>query len=183
MGDRLINDIDLHGAGLKSQCLHLGGTFHIEHYSRDGVLLDKWDAKNVVTDEGINHALNVIFNGATQVGTWYVGLFTANYTPISSDTAATFPGSATEATTQYSEGARQTYVEAASTAKSITNSASKAVFTAASSATFYGAFLSSVSTKGATTGVLMAAAKFPTSKSLEVGEQLVVTYTINGASA
>lgn len=168
-------------AGLVGQSLHLGGVFHVEQY-RNGVLIDEWDTKNVVTDEGINHSLNVTFNAQSQVTTWYVGLFVNNYTPVSGDTAATFPGSAGEATTQYSEGSRQTYVEAASTAKSITNSANKATFTAAATVTVYGAFLSSVATKGATTGVLMAAAKFATAKALETGDQLLVTYTINGSS-
>lgn len=167
--------------GLPAQSLHLGGRFHVEHY-RNGRLIDEWDTKNVVTDEGINHALNVIFNGASQVPTWYIGLFINNYTPVSGDTAATFPSSAGEATTQYSEGARQTYVEATSTAKSITNSANKATFTAAAAVTVYGALLSSIATKGGTTGVLMAAAKFATAKALEIGDQLLVTYTINGSS-
>ncbi len=170
-------------AGLPAQSLHIGGAFHVEHY-RDGVLIDEWDSKNVVTDEGINHALNVIFNGASAVTTWYIGLFINNYTPVAGDTASGFPATAGEATTQYSEGARQTYVEATSTAKSITNSANKATFTAASATTVtvYGAFLSSVSTKGGTSGILMAASKFATAKPLEGGDQLLVTYTINGSS-
>lgn len=177
-----MSEIQATHAGLPAQSLHLGGVFHVEHY-RNGVLIDTWDSKNVVTDEGINHALNVIFAGATPVTTWYVGLFVNNYTPVAGDTAATFPATAGEATTQYSEGARQTYVEATSTAKSITNSASKATFTAASAVTIYGAFLSSISTKGGTSGVLMAGSKFATAKALEAGDQLLVTYTINGASA
>lgn len=177
-----MSEIQAIHAGLPAQSLHLGGVFHVEHY-RDGVLIDSWDSKNVVTDEGINHALNVIFAGATPVTTWYIGLFVNNYTPVSGDTAAGFPATAGEATTQYSEGARQAYVEATSTSKSITNSANKATFTAASDFTVYGAFLSSISTKGGTSGVLMAASKFPTAKPLEAGDQLLVTYTINGASA
>ena len=173
--------VDLHGAGLAGAPLYLGGVFHVEHV-RDGVVIDTWQHGNVVTDEGINHSLNVIFNGATQVATWCIGLFVGNYTPIAADTAATFPSTATEATTQYTEGARQTYVEATSTAKSITNSASKATFTCGTAMTVYGAFLSSVSTRGGTSGVLMAAAKFSSAKTLEVNDQLLVTYTINGSS-
>ena len=61
--------VDLHGAGLAGAPLYLGGVFHVEHV-RDGVVIDTWQHGNVVTDEGINHSLNVIFNGATQVGQW-----------------------------------------------------------------------------------------------------------------
>lgn len=167
--------------GLPAQPLHLGGAFYFEHY-RNGKLIDAWDSKNVVTDEGINHALNVIFSGATQVTTWYIGLFGNNYTPVTGDAAASFPATAGEVTAQYSESARPAYVEAASTAKSITNAANKATFTAASGFTAYGAFLSSVATKGGTSGVLMAASRFSTVKTLAAGDQVVVTYTINGAS-
>lgn len=168
--------------GLQNASLHLGGVFHVEQY-RAGVLVDEWDSKNVVTDEGINHALNVVFNAATQVSTWYLGVFVNNYTPVAADTAATFPGSAGEATTQYSEGSRPTYVEATSTAKSISNVANKATFTFTSDCTVYGALLSSNATKGGTSGVLMCASKFSTSKAITAGDTLLVTYTINGASA
>lgn len=176
-----MSEIQAIHAGLPAQSLHLGGIFHVEHY-RDGELIDTWDSKNVVMDEGINHSLNVIFNGAAQVTTWYVGIFGNNYTPVSTDTAASFPATAGEVTTQYSEGARPAYVEAASTAKSITNAANKAVFTAVSGFTAYGAFLASVATKGGTSGVLMAASRFSTIKTLAAGDQIVVTYTINGTS-
>ena len=135
-----------------------------------------------ITNEGVNHLLNVGFNGATQVTNWYVNLFSNNYTPLITDTAASFPLPAGEVTTQISEGARQAYVEAPSTAKSISNAANKAVFTAASAFTAYGAELTSVSTKGSTSGILFAAGKFPTAKPLEVDDQLLVTVIINGSS-
>ena len=136
--------------------------------------------KMAVTNEGLNHLFNVGFGGASQVNPWYVNLFSSNYTPLSADTAATFPASAGEVTTQITEGSRQAFVEAPSTAKVITNAANKAVFTAASSFTAYGAMLASVSTKGSTSGILFAAGKFPIAKPLEAGDQLVVTVEIVG---
>ena len=136
-----------------------------------------------ITNEGINHMLNVTFKGATPATAWYLSLFTNNYTPVTSDTAASYPGTAGEATTQISEGTRQAYSPATSTAQSLTNSASKATFTAAASFTAYGAGVHSSAVKGGTSGVLFCAAKFPTAKALEAGDQLLVTATINGASA
>ena len=136
-----------------------------------------------VTNEGINHILNVEFKGATQVTSWYMNLFTYNYTPVVGDTAASFPTTAGEATMQISEGARQAFNPATSTAQSLTNTASKATFTAATTFTAYGAGVYSSAVKGGTSGVLFCASKFPTAKSLEAGDQLLVTATINGASA
>lgn len=136
-----------------------------------------------VTNEGINHALNVEFKGAAQVTSWYMNLFTNNYNPVVGDTAASFPATAGEATMQISEGTRQAFNPATSTAQSLTNSASKATFTAATAFTAYGAGIYSSAVKGGTSGVLFCASKFPTAKSLETGDQLLVTATINGASA
>ena len=136
-----------------------------------------------VTNEGINHMFNVEFKGATQVTSWYMSLFTNNYTPVVGDTAASFPATAGEATTQISEGTRQAFNPATSTAQSLTNSASKATFTAATTFTAYGAGVYSSAVKGGASGVQFCALKFPTAKPLEAGDPLLVTATINGASA
>ena len=174
--------VDLHGFGLPAQSLHLGGAFHFEQY-RNGKLIDEWDSKNVVTNAGINHALNVVFAGATPVSPWYVSIFVNAYTPIITDTSANFVADAGEATDKYSESARPAFVEAASTAKSITNAANKAQFTCSTAATINGAALYSSAIKGSTSDILMAASRFATGKPMEVGDLLLVTYTINGASA
>lgn len=158
----------------------IGGVFTVEHI-RDGVLIDTWTSKNLVCNEGLNHVLNTEFNGTTQVGTWYVGLFEGNYTPVSTVTAATITAASTECTA-YDETVRQTYVEASATAQVTTNSASKATFTMNATKTIYGAFLVSASAKSATTGVLFAATQFTASKAVVATDQLLVTYTITASS-
>lgn len=140
-------------------------------------LVDKWSSHNLVVNEGLNHMLDVVLHNGTQVTTWYVGVFEGNYTPVAGDTAATFPTNATECTA-YDEATRQAYNEAAPSSQSITNSASKATFTFNASKTIYGGFLSSVSTKGGTTGTLMAADRAATSKLVVAADQLLVTYTL-----
>jgi hypothetical protein len=150
--------------------------------------LDERTDHNILTDEGLNHLLNVGFNGATATGTWYLALFSGNVTPAANWTAANFTATATEITSGtegYTESVRQTYNEATSTAKSITNNASKAAFTfaTASSVTVWGAALLSVSTKGGTTGVLMSAGKFNTARVLYNTDVFNLGYTINLTSA
>jgi len=160
--------------------LKVGGFFTLEHY-REGELIAATEDHNLVTNEGLNHILNVEFGGATQVGTWYIGLFEGNYTPVATVTAATIAAAATE-TTAYDEPSRVAYNEAAASGQSMTNSANKATFTMNATKTIYGAFLISNSAKSATTGTLFAASKFASSKAVVAGDQLLVTYTLNASS-
>lgn len=159
----------------------LGGVFHFEQY-RDGVKIDEWDSENIVVNEGLNHILDVVLHASTQAATWYVGLFEGNYTPVATDTAANITANSTECTA-YDETNRVTWVEAAASSQSITNSANKATFTINATKTIYGAFLISDNTKSGTSGTLLAASKFAASRSVVATDVLLVTYTISAASA
>lgn len=159
----------------------IGGVFTYEH-RRDGEIVSVERCRNIITNQGLNHALDVILHGTTAVSPWYVGVFEGNYTPVAGDTAATFPANATESTA-YDEATRQEYVEAAASSQSTTNSASKATFTFNATKTIYGAFMSSVSTKSSTAGTLLAANKAGTAKSVVDDDQLLITYTLSMTSA
>jgi hypothetical protein len=159
----------------------VGGVFHGQ-LIRDGKVIDEFEDHNLVVNEGLNHILNVEFNGLTQVTTWYLGIFEGNYTPVSSVTAATIAAASTECTA-YAAATRPEYVEATSTAQSTTNSASRASFVFNATKTIYGAFLVSTSTKSGTSGALFSAARFGSSKSVTSGDELLLTYTFNAASA
>jgi len=164
-----------------SQRATVGGVFTIEHV-RDGKVIDKWEEPNIVVNEGLDDLLDVHLHGSTQHTTWYIGIFEGNYTPVATDTAANIASNATESTA-YTESVRQTWVEAAASGQSITNSANKATFTINATKTIYGAFLVSDSTKSGTSGVLFAATKFSASRSVVATDQLLVTYTVSAASA
>jgi hypothetical protein len=145
--------------------------------------VDQERLHNLVPLEGRQHILSVIGNAGTQITTWYVLIFEGNYTPVSGDTMATFPASATECTA-YTAATRPEWVEAAPSAGVITNSASKAEFTANATKTVYGAALSSSSVKGGTSGTLLSAGRFATSKTVDSGDVLRVTgnLTLNSSS-
>lgn len=131
--------------------------------------------ENLVPTEGLNHFLNVVLKGAGQVTTWYIGLYGNNYDPQATDTMATFPGTAGEVTTQYTEATREEFVEGTVAAGAVDNSASPAEFTFTETDTVYGGFISSVSTKGSTSGTLLSAVKFATAKSMAADGVLRVT--------
>lgn len=160
--------------------LIVGGVFH-GRIIRAGKLVDEWFDPNIVTNEGLNYMLGVMFNSQSATTTWYLAPFEGNYTPIAGDTAATFPASATECTA-YTQSTRVPYSAAAAASQIVTNTASPATFTFNATKTIYGASLNSISTKSSTSGKLFAAARFSTSKSVVNGDQLLLTYQFTASS-
>lgn len=185
----LINDIRRYGFELGDGGLvvprtgvMVGGVFDYERRhlgNRDDA--EFWSSHNLVVDQGLHHILDVVMHASTQVTAWYTGLFEGNYAPVAGDTAATFPASATECTA-YDEATRVAYNEAAAAAKVTTNAANRAEFTINATKTIYGGFLSSVSTKGATTGTLLAADRGSVAKSVVDNDVLLVTYSLTLAA-
>ncbi len=162
----------------------VGGMWEVVCRRPDGTI--KWTERvhNLITNEGLDHILDVVLHAATQITDWYVAIFEDDHTPASSDTYAT-PGY-TECTA-YDEAARQEYEEAAASSQSITNSANKATFTMSATKTIYGAALvgggTDGSTKGNTAGggTLLCAAQFSSSRGVEDDDTLEVTYTVSAA--
>jgi len=157
-----------------------GGVFHCK-IIRAGKIIDEWFDPNVVVNEGLNYMLDVMFNGSSPTTTWYLAPFEGNYTPIATDTAATFPASATESTA-YTQSTRVQYVTAAAAAQTVTNTAAPSTFTFNATKTIYGASMNSISTKSSTAGKLFAAARFSTSKSVASSDQLLMTYQFTASS-
>lgn len=148
---------------------------------RDGKIIDEFSEPNLVVNQGLNALLDIMFAGSTQVTTWYLGVFEGNYTPVASVTAATITSASTESTA-YASATRPAYVEAAASSQSITNSANRASFVFNASKTIYGAFLISDNTKSGTSGTLFSAARFSSSKAVENGDELLLTYTFTASS-
>jgi len=158
----------------------LKGTYHGQ-LVRDGEIIDEFDNKNLVVNEGLDALLNIMFHNDTQIATWNLGLFEGNYTPVAGVTAATIATDATESTA-YDESSRPAFNEAAASGQQIDNTNNRATFTFNASKTIYGAFLISDSTKGGTSGTLFSAARFSSSKSVVSGDQLLLAYTFTATT-
>ncbi len=152
-----------------------GGTFFVECYDKHG--RKKWEdkAKNVVTDTGIKHMLDVVFAGGTQTNPWYTGLLAT--TDITDTDILGGISLATEFT-----GNRPAYVDVVST-KSVTNTAGKSTFTCdKDGTTVEGAILASSNSMKGTTGILLSGGVFSGGvKVTDSGDKLIVTYTFSGA--
>lgn len=165
----------------------VGGKFLVS-LVREGKVIDEFESKNVVVNEGLNYLLNTALDGLAAQTAWYIGLFTGNYVPLATDTAATIPTSATE-TAAYTSATRPVWTppNGGATAQEIDNSASKATFTMNAAAAVYGAFLISSNTINnttvATAGVLFAASQFSSPRSVVANDQLLITYAVSAVSA
>lgn len=163
---------------MQKDCIRVGGVFTFECYGPDGTLKWKDEAKNLVTNVGLQHILDILFVSATtQIDPWYVGLTDGTPTVAAGDTSASHVGW-TEVTA-YTDN-RKAYVDVRS-GQSVTNSASKASFAInADTTTIGGAFLDSAAT--GTAGTLLCAAAFTGGdKSADSGDTLEVTYTFSAA--
>jgi hypothetical protein len=160
----------------------LSSRWLVEHFRKGKKIAERIE-ENLVPNEFINYALDAVLSGGTAIATWYVALFSNNFTPVSVNTYAT-PGY-TEATS-YTESDRQVWSEAGVSAKSITNSAAKASFTMNGNDTsIYGASLVTVATKGdaAGGGVLGPVAQFSGGAITGIvnTDVIKVTITVNGS--
>lgn len=142
---------------------------------------------NTFTTEGIARILNIIFHDISKTGAeiMYVGIFKNNVTPAVGNTAAACLGAAgtygaCQETTDMDEDAFQAYTTVDTATATITNSATgTADFTIAATITLYGAFMTTISDPTSTTGYLIAAKKFTSSRSVIDNDAVSVTYTIS----
>ena len=160
----------------------LGGKFITECYDSQGNL--KWVdmTHNIITTEGLNRILNVMFAGTTQIATWYAGLVETNTTATAT---MNYDVPIFTESISYDEATRPAYVEVPSTAGSLTNAASKATFTINNTKTMYGAALFSATTKGShdagANNVLFSYAVFATSRAVVAADVINLTYVVSAA--
>lgn len=152
-------------------------------YLHDVNGLDEQFSPNLLPDEGLIYLLTTGLNNGTKLPTWYVSIYGANYTPLAALTAASYPGTASEITSNsegYSEATRPVWTPTAPTTPLIDNLANKAVFTivTASSLTINGAALTSDATKGSVTGKLVSATKFPAARMMYNTDAFNIAYRV-----
>lgn len=137
-----------------------------------------WEKKhhlNGDTTVGLNDVLNVYFDSGTQKTSWFAGLINnSGFTALAaSDTMSSHAG--WSESTDYSEGTRPAWNPGAASGGVMTGPAIS--FSINGTVTIKGSFLVSNSTKGGTTGILMATDAFDSNQSMTNGQTLNVTWT------
>lgn len=155
--------------------------YQIECLGPDGKL--KWSEEfhNLVVDEGLDDNLDKYFKGSAYTASHFVGLTDGTPTPAAGDDMTTHAGW-TEIT-NYSEGTRPALVLGTVASQSVDNSASKASYSVNATVTIGGAFTTTNSTKGGSTGTLYGIGAFSGGdKSADNGDTLNVTVTLTAAA-
>lgn len=145
----------------------VGFTYEVTQISPSGVVIAHEKVHNLMPNEGIKHIIDILFNNGTQE-TWYIGCYTNQYTPLATDTAATFTGNAGEIDS-YTAAARPKFTPIVSEdGLSVTNTGSEAEFVFNAISNVKGLFISSSSEKMGVGGILLSAALLTTAKAMEV---------------
>jgi hypothetical protein len=151
-----------------------------ECFDADGNLRWREEVENLVTNVGLNDLLDKYLKGSSYTAAFYVGL-KGTGTIAAADTMSSHAGW-TEDTT-YSNSTRPALTLGSVASQSVDNSASKAAFTINGTTTIYGAFVTTNSTKGGSTGVLYGAADFGASRAVLSGDTLNVTITLTASAS
>jgi hypothetical protein len=135
--------------------------YEVECVGPDGSVKWRDIFENLVTDVGRDDVLDKYFKGASYTAAWFVGLIDADgfTTGVDAgDTAASHGGWAES--TEYSNATRPALTLGAVATQSVDNSASKAAFNINAATTIKGCFVTTLNTKGGTTGILYSAGLF-----------------------
>lgn len=147
-------------------------TFEFECFDREGNLKWRETVRNTVVTDGKNSLLDIYFDAAAQITTWYLGLKGAG-TVAAGDTLASHAGWSELSSYTGNRGAI-TWGEPSSGSLAASSAVSFAI---TGSMTVAGAFIASAAT--GTVGVLYSAGDFSASRSVVNGDTLNVTPTVS----
>lgn len=141
-------------------------------------------ANNTVTLECLDDMLTVYLGNGGQTNAFYIAPFINNVAPSSALTGATFAATQGEYV-GYTAATRLAWTpDGPSVGQTMGNTAAPAMFViGAAAATVSGAGLLTTSTKGATTGKLVAAALFATPNALNPASKLSIEYSLSATAA
>lgn len=160
----------------------LKGKWDVVCRGKDGKVKWRDTIENLVTNGGEDMMLDVGLSGAAAITSWFVGLTDGTPTVAEGDTPASHVGWVE--VTAYTEAARVAWTDGGVSAQSVDNSASKASFAINATTTVGGAFLTSLNTKGGTTGTLYAVGAFTGGDRALVNTdtlEVTATFTAGGA--
>jgi len=133
----------------------------------DGSLVGRLaGCKNRMPAEGINDVVTAYFKGGAGPANLYIGLWSGAHTPNGSETAANLASLVTEVT-NYTQATRMLLDLGAVVDGSVSNAAGLARFDMMGAATVNGAFLSTTSAKGASTGKILSVVRFANPRTVD----------------
>jgi hypothetical protein len=146
-----------------------GFTYTVEAFDKHGNPVgEKEVVTNKMPTEFLNYMLNAAHKGGTQFTSWYVGLYSGNYTPTGSETMVDLPTQANEFT-GYGGALRPLVTFGTASGGRIDNSGALIELTFEQDVAVRGGFITSGSAKGGTSGLCASVVKFTSPKQPGVG--------------
>jgi hypothetical protein len=167
------------GIGAVAMPILIGHHYKVECF-RGGQLIWTEEYDNIVVTAGLNDILDKYYKGSSYTAAHYVGLKLTG-SMVAGDTMSSHGGWAESSS--YDEATRPALTPGTVSGGSVDNSASKAVFTISATVTITGAFVTTNSTKGGTTGTLVGGGEFSVSRSVVDNDVLNVTVTASLTSS
>lgn len=156
----------------------IGGNYRVLH---NGVLIEQ--GHNLMPSAARSYILKAAFAGYAQTSSWYVMPFINAVDPTAALTAANFDATLDEFT-NYTESTRPAWTQGAEASQEIGNTASLARITCATGGgTINGVALTSVATKGSSSGLVAAAFRFTAARTLLEGDTLDFEYVVGAEEA
>lgn len=153
------------------------GVFKVRCIRPDGSIRWEEEVQNLITNVGLNFILDSGLN-STEAGTIYLGLKNAG-SPAAGDTMPSHSGWTENQ--NYDEATRPAWGQGSASSQAVTNGTAVDFTIDTDSQTIAGLFATTVATKGGTTGTLISAVDFASSKAADDNDVIQVTYTISAA--
>lgn len=138
---------------------------------------------NLVVSEGLTHILSVALGSTAKPAGYYLALFGGATAPAANWTAATFPSVAQEITSLtegYADATRPAWAPGVAANGLISNSvAASLTITTATTLSVTGLALLTNNTRGGTSGVLVSATKFASTRSFQNGDVYQIGYELD----
>lgn len=146
---------------------------------KDGRIEEVPLSQNGITDSGYNDFLNVHFHDTTQRTAWYIGLISNSGFSVlaNADTMSSHAG--WNESVAYTQTTRTQWSNNSAASKSITNTTTSDYNINADGTVIKGIFVCSDNTKSGTAGQLWSTGLFSSDQTLNNGDILKVTYTVN----
>lgn len=153
------------------------GKYDVRCVRPDGSVRWREQVTNLIVNTGLNFLLDSGLN-STEAGTIYLGLKNTG-SPAAGDTMASHAGWTENQ--NYDEATRPSWAQGSASSQSVTNASTVDFTIDTNSQTIAGIFTTTNNTKGGTTGTLISAVDFSSSKSADDNDVIQVTYTISAA--
>lgn len=166
-----------HSGGPIGSAMKLGFVYDLDFLDENGDCFASWPGKkNLMNDESLAYAIAAAYGGGPQFSSFYIGAYTNNRAPLSTDTSANIPEFGE--ITSFAEVTRQLWNRGNLIGSMYDSSDNPTILTATVDVTISGVLMSTDITPGGVGGKLISAFLGESPELLKAGRSLSVPASI-----